>query len=239
MAFRAGDLQVLVATTVIEVGVDDAPNATVMVILDADRFGIAQLHPLRGRVGRGAPARAASSSAPAPPPTPRTPRRHGRTTDGFGLAEVDLDLRGEAPIMGARQKGRNDLRLASLRCDREWVGKARGSRFSLVDADPTSPGTPTCSTGRAASVPGHREPAQILRVIPPRTSSASTAGARATCCRTSPEDEGSSPATWSRTAAPTATTGGTSCSPTPTTTTPTDRPLDGGPGPGSGCSDGS
>jgi ATP-dependent DNA helicase RecG len=135
--FRSGGLDVLVATTVIEVGVD-VPNATVMVILDADRFGIAQLHQLRGRVGRGADqsfcylvgeATTADGDARL--------EAMVRTTDGFELAEVDLDLRGEGTIMGERQKGRNDLKLASLRRDREWVGRARDVAFELVDADPT------------------------------------------------------------------------------------------------------
>jgi ATP-dependent DNA helicase RecG len=131
--FRAGRLDVLVATTVIEVGVD-VPNASVMVILDADRFGIAQLHQLRGRVGRGSErswcylvSSAESDEAEA---------RLGalvKTTDGFALAEVDLDLRGEGTIMGERQKGRSDLKLASLRRDREWVEKAREVAFAIVD----------------------------------------------------------------------------------------------------------
>jgi ATP-dependent DNA helicase RecG len=136
-AFRAGELDVLVATTVIEVGVD-VPNATVMVILDADRFGIAQLHQLRGRVGRGAAASSCYLVGEAT--TPDGEQRLGamvRSTDGFELAEVDLDLRGEGTIMGERQKGRNDLKLASLRRDREWVGKARDVAFELVGDDPT------------------------------------------------------------------------------------------------------
>ena len=127
----------LVATTVIEVGVD-VPNATVMVILDADRFGIAQLHQLRGRVGRGAD-RSRTASWSARRTTPDGEARLEalvRTTDGFELAEVDLDLRGEGTIMGERQKGRNDLKLASLRRDREWVQRARDVAFELVDADP-------------------------------------------------------------------------------------------------------
>ncbi len=136
-AFRAGRLDVLVATTVIEVGVDVA-NATVMVILDADRFGIAQLHQLRGRVGRGAAVSWCFLLAKGE--TPESEARLSaleRSTDGFELAEIDLDLRGEGTIMGARQKGRNDLRLASLRRDRDWVAKARAVAFELVDADPT------------------------------------------------------------------------------------------------------
>ena len=135
-AFRARELDVLVATTVIEVGVD-VPNATVMVILDADRFGLAQLHQLRGRVGRGA----ATSSCwliGAGTTSDGEARLSAMvdTANGFDLAEIDLDLRGEGTIMGARQKGRNDLRLASLRRDRDTVVTAREIAFELIDADP-------------------------------------------------------------------------------------------------------
>ena len=131
--FRAGDLDVLVATTVIEVGVD-VPNATVMVILDADRFGIAQLHQLRGRVGRGTAASDCYLVAGLEVTEEASERLDAmvRTTDGFELAEVDLDLRGEGTILGDRQKGRNDLRLASLRRDREWVERAREVAVELV-----------------------------------------------------------------------------------------------------------
>ncbi|MEO7836414.1 MAG: ATP-dependent DNA helicase RecG [Acidimicrobiales bacterium] len=135
-AFRRGDIDVLVATTVVEVGVD-VPNATVMVIEDADRFGIAQLHQLRGRVGR---ASAASwcyllANASTPEATARLDALV-RTGDGFELAEVDLDLRGEGTILGTRQKGRSDLRLASLRRDKELVAEARRVAFAIVNADP-------------------------------------------------------------------------------------------------------
>ena len=130
--FRAGALDVLVATTVIEVGVD-VPNATVMVVLDPARFGIAQLHQLRGRVGRGAHASRCLLVGEAPTPDAEERLRAlVRTTDGFELAEVDLELRGEGTIMGERQKGRNDLRLASLRRDREWVEAARQVALDLV-----------------------------------------------------------------------------------------------------------
>ena len=130
--FRSGAIDVLVATTVIEVGVDVA-NATVMVVLDAARFGIAQLHQLRGRVGRSDyPGRCfLVGGAPTPEAEERL-RAIVRTTDGFELAEVDLDLRGEGTVMGERQKGRNDLRLASLRRDREWVEAAREVALVLV-----------------------------------------------------------------------------------------------------------
>ncbi len=136
-AFRDGRLEVLVATTVIEVGVD-VPNATVMVILDADRFGIAQLHQLRGRVGRGTHASTCWLVGEA-----TTPDGESRlealvaSTDGFELAEVDLDLRGEGTILGERQKGQNDLKLASLRRDRDTVVTARQVAIELVNADPT------------------------------------------------------------------------------------------------------
>jgi len=130
--FRSGGLDVLVATTVIEVGVD-VPNATAMVILDAARFGIAQLHQLRGRVGRGDQASRCLLVGEAPTPEAEERLRAlVRTTDGFELAEVDLDLRGEGTIMGERQKGRNDLRLASLRRDREWVEAARAEALLMV-----------------------------------------------------------------------------------------------------------
>jgi len=135
-AFRAGELDVLVATTVIEVGVDVA-NATVMVIEDADRFGMAQLHQLRGRVGR---ASAASwcylLGAGSTPEGEERLKAIERSTDGFELAEVDLELRGEGTILGTRQKGATDLKLASLRRDKDLVRQAREVAFDIVDRDP-------------------------------------------------------------------------------------------------------
>ena len=135
-SFRAGDLDVLVATTVIEVGVD-VSNATVMVILDADRFGIAQLHQLRGRVGRGAEASYCYLVGEAT--TAESAERLAaleRTSDGFELAEIDLEIRGEGTVLGTRQKGHSDLKLASLRRDRDEVARARAVAFSVVDEDP-------------------------------------------------------------------------------------------------------
>jgi ATP-dependent DNA helicase RecG len=149
--FRAGRLPVLVATTVVEVGVD-VPNATVMVIEDADRFGIAQLHQLRGRVGRGADRSYCYLLSEGS--TPEAAERLGaleRTNDGFVLAEVDLDLRGEGTILGARQKGVNDLKLASLRRHRTYVAMARQVAFDIVDDDP--------------NLAGHPELAQELRAL--------------------------------------------------------------------------
>jgi ATP-dependent DNA helicase RecG len=131
--FRVGRLDVLVATTVIEVGVDVA-NATVMVVLDADRFGIAQLHQLRGRVGRGEhPSRCWLVTQQSDEGTSPRVDALVASNDGFELAEVDLELRGEGTIMGERQKGRSDLRLASLRRDRETVATAREVAFEIVD----------------------------------------------------------------------------------------------------------
>jgi ATP-dependent DNA helicase RecG len=139
-AFRAGDLDVLVATTVIEVGVD-VPEATVMVIEDADRFGIAQLHQLRGRVGRGSdPAWCYLLSENDGPEAEARLTAMEESTDGFALAEVDLKLRGEGTILGARQKGRSDLKLAKLISDRELVVNARAVAESIVAEDPTLDG---------------------------------------------------------------------------------------------------
>ena len=137
-SFRSGETDVLVATTVIEVGVD-VPNATVMVILDAGRFGIAQLHQLRGRVGRGEHASTCWLAGEV-----TTSDGEARiealveSTDGFHLAEVDLELRGEGTIMGERQKGQNDLRLASLRRDKDTVVLAREVAIQLLDANDPS-----------------------------------------------------------------------------------------------------
>ena len=134
--FRSGEIDVLVATTVIEVGVD-VPNATVMLIEDAGRFGIAQLHQLRGRVGRGGQQSycyllEASSSEEAEARLSALER----TTDGFELAEVDLDLRGEGTILGSRQKGRSDLALAKLSRDRDLLEMARELAESITADDP-------------------------------------------------------------------------------------------------------
>ncbi len=131
--FRAGEVDVLVATVVIEVGVDVA-NATVMVIEDAWRFGLAQLHQLRGRVGRGAArgpcvllGEASSEDALA------RLAALVSTTDGFAIAEIDLDQRGEGTLYGARQRGRSDLRLAKLRADEDLLVSARDVAARLVE----------------------------------------------------------------------------------------------------------
>ena len=141
-AFKRRELDLLVATTVIEVGVD-VPDATVMVIEDAHRFGIAQLHQLRGRVGRGSSRSWCYLLGGGSGPD--SEERLGaleRTTDGFELAEVDLELRGEGTILGARQKGATDLKLASLRRDKDLVTSARQVAFDLVDRHPGLQGMP-------------------------------------------------------------------------------------------------
>ncbi|HET9244015.1 MAG TPA: ATP-dependent DNA helicase RecG [Gaiella sp.] len=127
-AFKAGELDVLVATTVIEVGVD-VPTATIMIVQEADRFGLAQLHQLRGRVGRGAEQSYCLLVS-----------RHRdelsesgverleamvSTTDGFELAERDLEIRGEGQLVGARQSGLTDLRFTRLRADRDLLERAK------------------------------------------------------------------------------------------------------------------
>ena len=119
--FKARELDVLVATTVIEVGVD-VPNATIMIVQEADRFGLAQLHQLRGRVGRGPSSpTACSSRAPREELTESALSRLEalvRTTDGFELAEADLEIRGEGQLLGTRQSGLSDLAFTKLRADR-------------------------------------------------------------------------------------------------------------------------
>ncbi len=134
--FRRGDIDVLVATTVIEVGVD-VPNATMIVILDADRFGIAQLHQLRGRVGRGAKASRCILVSSVDPDSPSAERLKAvvESTDGFRLAEKDLELRGAGELMGTRQKGATDLKLASITRDKVLVFAARKAAVRIVDRD--------------------------------------------------------------------------------------------------------
>jgi ATP-dependent DNA helicase RecG len=133
-SFRSGATQVLVATTVIEVGVD-VPNATCMVVLDANRFGIAQLHQLRGRVGRGKLLSQCYLMTQNSDPSPRIGALVA-STDGFVLAEEDLKLRGEGTIMSVNQKGQSDLTLASLQRDLELIQWARDAAVDIIQRDP-------------------------------------------------------------------------------------------------------
>jgi ATP-dependent DNA helicase RecG len=136
--FKARQLDVLVATTVIEVGVD-VPSATVMIVQEADRFGLAQLHQLRGRVGRGAEqSYCLLVSRRREELTESAQARLEAlvaTTDGFELAEVDLELRGEGQLLGTRQSGLSDFKFTRLRADRDLLEQARKVAEQLVDYD--------------------------------------------------------------------------------------------------------
>ncbi|MFL6118102.1 ATP-dependent DNA helicase RecG [Actinophytocola sp.] len=137
-AFAAGEVDVLVATTVVEVGVD-VPNSTAMVIMDADRFGVSQLHQLRGRVGRGTAPGVCLLVTDMPGGTATRERLDAvaATLDGFELARVDLEMRREGDILGATQSGnRSALRLLSLLRDEEVIGKAREEAQGLVSQSP-------------------------------------------------------------------------------------------------------
>ncbi len=134
--FRRGDLDVLVATTVIEVGID-VPNATVMVITDADRFGLSQLHQLRGRVGRGpSPSECILMADPSTADGAERIKAMVKLSDGFKLAEEDLRIRGHGTVFGARQSGFSDLRIGDILRDRHELVAARREAFQLVDQDP-------------------------------------------------------------------------------------------------------
>ncbi|GIU89414.1 MAG: ATP-dependent DNA helicase RecG [Acidimicrobiia bacterium] len=135
-AFRDRRLDVLVATTVIEVGVD-VPNATVMIVEDADRFGLSQLHQLRGRVGRGGGASWCFLFAdPSTPEGEERMRAMVESTDGFLLAEKDLEIRGAGEVFGERQSGFSDLKLGRIPRDEKVVVQARRAAEEILDADP-------------------------------------------------------------------------------------------------------
>jgi ATP-dependent DNA helicase RecG len=137
LAFKAGEIDVLVSTTVIEVGVD-VPNATLMIVMDADRFGISQLHQLRGRVGRGSAAGTCLLVTEALANSPARQRLDivAGSTDGFILARADLELRREGDILGRVQAGRSSkLKLLSLLRDEPLIIAAREDAAALVDTD--------------------------------------------------------------------------------------------------------
>ena len=136
--FAAGDIDMIIATTVIEVGVD-VPNASTMVVLDADRFGVSQLHQLRGRVGRGGHAGLCLlvTSAPADSIARERVDAVASTLDGFELAQVDLDLRREGDVLGNLQSGgRSSLRLLRVARDGDLIGLAREHAAEVLDDDP-------------------------------------------------------------------------------------------------------
>ncbi|MEV2239984.1 ATP-dependent DNA helicase RecG [Micromonospora sp. NPDC049891] len=157
-SFAAGELDVLVATTVVEVGVD-VPNATMMVVLDAERFGVSQLHQLRGRVGRGSAPGLCLLVTEAAEGTGARERLDAvaSTTDGFKLAELDLEQRREGDVLGATQSGRRShLRLLSLLRDADLIRDARAEATALVEEDPELTRHPALAASVAALVDADR-----------------------------------------------------------------------------------
>jgi len=137
-AFAAGEIDVLISTTVIEVGVDVA-NATVMVVMDADRFGVSQLHQLRGRVGRGTSPGLCLLVTSAAPDSPAMERLDAisKTTDGFELSRIDLEQRREGDVLGANQSGtRSHLRLLRVLRDEDLIEEARSDAQQILEIDP-------------------------------------------------------------------------------------------------------
>ena len=135
--FKAGAIDMLVATTVIEVGID-VPNASLMLIVHAERFGLAQLHQLRGRIGRGGYDSYCILMA-YPPFSDEAKRRlkaMETTGDGFKIAEEDLDIRGPGDFFGTRQSGIPDLKIANIIRDITMLENARKEAFALIDAEP-------------------------------------------------------------------------------------------------------
>ena len=150
--FRLAEIDVLVATTVIEVGVD-VPNATVMIIEHAERFGLAQLHQLRGRIGRGASRSHCILVSPYRMSDDARTRLETmvRTTNGFEIAETDLQIRGPGEFFGTRQSGELGFHVANPLRDRELLELARKEAFSIVED------------------PGQKECLQkVLRLLPPQ-----------------------------------------------------------------------
>ena len=150
LAFADGLVDVLVTTTVVEVGVD-VPNAVVMVIMDADRFGVSQLHQLRGRVGRGSHPGLCLLVTEAPEAAPARERLEAvaGTLDGFALSRIDLEQRREGDVLGTAQAGRkSSLKLLQLLRDEDLIGQAREEAIGFVDANPALHGEP----GLAAAV---------------------------------------------------------------------------------------
>ena len=178
--FKARELDVLVATTVIEVGVD-VPNATIMIVQEADRFGLAQLHQLRGRVGRG--AEQSFCLLISGPKEELTESAHDRleamvaSTDGFELAEKDLEIRGGGALLGARQSGLSDLRFARITHDRELLEQARDAARELPAGTMAAGGGRPARRRRAprsvlaglAEARGHARVERSARLPSPRT----------------------------------------------------------------------
>jgi ATP-dependent DNA helicase RecG len=134
-AFVAGEAHVLVSTTVIEVGID-VPNATVMIVENAERFGISQLHQLRGRIGRGEHRSECSLMTPSRTRSSPRLRALAETSDGFKLAELDLQLRGRGELAGMRQSGPASFRVARLPEDATLLENARSYAEAIIARDP-------------------------------------------------------------------------------------------------------
>ncbi|MFD8566129.1 ATP-dependent DNA helicase RecG [Streptomyces sp. NPDC057694] len=157
--FAAGETDVLVATTVIEVGVN-VPNATAMVIMDADRFGVSQLHQLRGRVGRGSAAGLCLLVTEMPEASPARARLGAvaSTLDGFELSRIDLEQRREGDVLGQAQSGvRSSLRMLTVIEDEEIIAEAREEATRVVAADPELEGLPGLRTALDALLDAERE----------------------------------------------------------------------------------
>ncbi|AWT45723.1 MULTISPECIES: helicase-related protein [Streptomyces] len=157
--FAAGDTDVLVATTVIEVGVN-VPNATVMVIMDADRFGVSQLHQLRGRVGRGSAPGLCLLVSEMPEASAARQRLNAvaSTLDGFELSRIDLEQRREGDVLGQAQSGaRSSLRVLAVIEDEEIIAEAREEAMALVESDPELTGLPGLRTALDALLDEERE----------------------------------------------------------------------------------
>ncbi|MGX1272583.1 helicase-related protein [Streptomyces phaeoluteigriseus] len=157
--FAAGDTDVLVATTVIEVGVN-VPNATAMVIMDADRFGVSQLHQLRGRVGRGSAPGLCLLVSEMPEASPARQRLAAvaATLDGFELSRIDLEQRREGDVLGQAQSGvRSSLRVLAVIEDEEIIAEAREEAAAIVASDPELTGLPGLRTALDALVDEERE----------------------------------------------------------------------------------
>ena len=142
-SFKAGAMDILVSTTVIEVGVD-VPNATVMIIIHAERFGLSQLHQLRGRIGRST-HRSYCVLVAYEPYGGEAGRRLDimvKSSDGFRIAEEDLDIRGPGEFFGTRQSGMPDLRIANVLRDAPLLNEARREAFGIINRDPELTETP-------------------------------------------------------------------------------------------------
>ena len=151
-AFLAGDLDVLVATSVVEVGID-VSNATVMLIENAERFGLSQLHQLRGRVGRGADRSYCVAIADAEEAAAERLKVFRSTHDGFAVAQADLAMRGEGDFFGSQQHGRPVLRFADLALDRDLMRAAREHARATIDRDPPICSPPGTRCGAICSPP--------------------------------------------------------------------------------------